>query len=386
MRAVYFSNDYVKLKANLFNTFSNYIRIFKLMEILFQTPIGDLIYKSHKSIIIKFESKRRVVSSSVLNGGLREDLSYVFNKDEKRDDNQSIKMLGDTYEEHLAILTKDLKLPVEKTTGLSTACSMENAAILSDQYHDTNMTLLVTAGLEINGGRAGDPASFDEVEHLEHQAGTVNIILHLDCHLPPGVMTRALITITEAKSAALQDLMIDSRYSNQLATGSGTDGIIVICNPQSKRTLTNIGQHAKFGESIGKLVKQGVKDALLKETNISPSFQADFLRRGRRFGITEEWLWKKIKGTITYEQFLSVLKSINKTILPYAVCYFRLMDEINDQLLTANIARDAAMQLLKHMSYEETQDKRKLDTLEDYISEFAQALITWMNPQNQNIS
>ena len=74
------------------------------------------------------------------------------------------------------------------------------------------MTAIITAGIEVNGGRAGDPASyFQESGKIERIGGTINTILLIGADLPERTMVRALITSTEAKTAALQELMAQSR-------------------------------------------------------------------------------------------------------------------------------------------------------------------------------
>src|SRR5690606_26978843 len=136
------------------------------------------------------------------------------------------------------------------------------------------VTAIATAGVEINAGRAGDPAAYDE-RYLanEGESGTINIILLISAKLTPGALARSLITITEAKTAALQELMIDSRYSSGLATGTGTDGIIAVSNAESDIVLTNAGKHTRLGELIGKTVKDAVKEALFKQAGICANSQ-----------------------------------------------------------------------------------------------------------------
>jgi len=72
-------------------------------------------------------------------------------------------------------------------------------------------------------------------------------MLVIDADLPPGIMARALVTCTEAKTAAIQELMAGSNYSNGLATGSGTDQTIVIANPASELYFEGAGKHSKLG-------------------------------------------------------------------------------------------------------------------------------------------
>ncbi len=93
--------------------------------------------------------------------------------------------------------------------------------------------------------------------------GTINIILITNASLTEAAMARALITITEAKCAALQDLGIESSYSPGLiATGTGTDNVIVV--PGNGIRITYTGGHSKTGELIGRVVYESVKEAVTR--------------------------------------------------------------------------------------------------------------------------
>jgi adenosylcobinamide hydrolase len=85
---------------------------------------------------------------------------------------------------------------------------------------------LVTAGAKVNAQRAGvDEGTY--IEGDEHK-GTVNILILTNVQLRDGAMARALITITEAKTAAFEDLRRSSSYTGDVqATGTGTDCIII---------------------------------------------------------------------------------------------------------------------------------------------------------------
>lgn len=322
-----------------------------LMKI-YETKSKDKVYKHLKGVAIVFSGKRNVLSTSIFNGGYREDINYVFNKDENLGAGIASKLRAPTYEEHLALIATELGLDPEVTTGISTAASMENLAIVSEMYHDVQVTAFVTGGVEVNGGRAGDPASYDELTYKKDvKAGTINILLHVDANLPPGIMTRALVTCTEAKSVALSELMADSRYSSGLATGSGTDGTIIISNLESPTRLTNAGKHSVFGEIIGRVVKTAVKEALYKQSDLGPNLQHSILRRGRRFGITENQLWARYEGPMKMYDFLDRLHRIEKegNLVALSTAYFHLMDEMNYELIKEEDAYFSAEVILKGM-------------------------------------
>lgn len=262
------------------------------MKDFFTTNMGDKACFGQDALIIRFNSKRHVASTSDYNGGYREDLDYIFNHSCIREweSTNNLKLRGDNLEEHFRALAVALHLPADKACGLSTAARIENNAIVSLAYQTLEVTAIVTAGIDHNAGRAGDPAGFNEfTNEIEAPfAGTINIILLINANLSPGVLTRAIVTATEAKTAALQELLANSMYSEDLATGSGTDGIIAVSNPEAELKLYISGKHAILGELIGRSVKQAVKEALKKQSGMDTVRQSSLEWQNKRYGITAE--------------------------------------------------------------------------------------------------
>ncbi|MDO5422185.1 MAG: adenosylcobinamide amidohydrolase [Eubacteriales bacterium] len=262
-------------------------------------PVGDRVYRYRKCVVVPFTGKRRVLSTCPLNGGYREDLTSVFNNDGNPGAGMACTLRAPTYEEHMALIAEEIGLDPQTAAGMSTAASMENVAICTEEFKETVVTAVVTGGIEVNGGRVGDPASWHEVagKAQEVKQGTINIMLFINTDLSKGALTRAVVTCTEAKTAAIQELLAPSRYSMGLATGSGTDGTIVVCNADSDVCLTNAGKHSKLGELIGKAVKAAVKEALNKQSGLCPERQHYVDQRVDRFGITEQTLWEEFCRT-----------------------------------------------------------------------------------------
>ena len=263
---------------------------------LYQLPSGDEVHRYKKSLVICFAGARKVLGTGPNNGGYRTDLRAVFNHDCNPGPGMSCELRADTYPKHMDLIAaQELGLDAEHCTGLMTAASMENVSIQSMKYEDFTVTALVTGGIRNNGGRVGDPAVWHEKADISHpvRPGTINILLHIDANLSEGALARAMVTCTEAKTAALQELLAPSRYSRGIATGSGTDGMIVICNAESDVYLTNAGKHCKLGEYIGKTVKKAVKEALYLQSGLSPEYQYDIFQRMDRFGVTEDALWER---------------------------------------------------------------------------------------------
>jgi len=153
------------------------------------------------------------------------------------------------------------------TSGyLFTGADMDNLAIAHEKFKKIKVYALVTAGVASNACRM----SKDVGKYYE--PGTINIILLTNTTLTNRAMTRAIITATEAKTAALLDLDIRSSYTpkRHRATGTGTDNILVIQGKDDVE-IDNTGGHTKMGELIAKTVYDGVLEAINKQNHLTVS-------------------------------------------------------------------------------------------------------------------
>ncbi len=327
-------------------------------EKLYTLSTGDEVYRYDKSIVIFFTGHRKVLSTSIFNGGYHENFTAVFNHDAKQGAGMPCEMLAPTYTEHMQILSRRLGLDHHTVTGMGTAADMENVAIETLSYENLAVTAIVTGGIETNGGRVGDPATFFKPLEKPDRAGTINIMLILDTDLPQGTLARALVTCTEAKTAAIQELLEGSKYSDGIATGSGTDTTIVVANSDSPLYLEGAGKHSKLGELIGLTVKEAVKRALDKQTGLNPKHQHNALRRIKRFGITKNTLWEKYmascnkKEALRKPEFLAKAEALahEDNMLTYTSLYLHLLDQFLWGLLREDETRKAADSILKILS------------------------------------
>jgi ABC-type Fe3+-hydroxamate transport system substrate-binding protein/adenosylcobinamide amidohydrolase len=150
----------------------------------------------------------------------------------------------------------------DRVSFLFTGADMDNLAIKRERFREMEVYALVTAGVNSNAVRM----SVDEGKFYE--PGTINIILLPNMQLTPRAMTRAIISATEAKTAALQDLDIrssDTPFVHQ-ATGTGTDNIIVV--EGTGKQIDNAGGHSKMGELIAKVVYKAVQEAIYRQNGI----------------------------------------------------------------------------------------------------------------------
>ncbi|MBW1706035.1 MAG: adenosylcobinamide amidohydrolase, partial [Deltaproteobacteria bacterium] len=150
----------------------------------------------------------------------------------------------------------------ETASFLFTGADMDNLSVKREKFRDMEVFALITAGVKSNAVRM----SKDEGRFYE--PGTINIILLPNMKLTPRAMTRAIISATEAKTAALQDLDVRSAYSRLVhqATGTGTDNIMVVQGTGVR--IDNAGGHSKMGELIARAVYEGVREAVYRQNGI----------------------------------------------------------------------------------------------------------------------
>ncbi|MDR2855949.1 MAG: adenosylcobinamide amidohydrolase [Methanomicrobiales archaeon] len=353
--------------------------------ILYQFANGDRIEREKYTIISYFRGKRKVLSTSPLNGGVRTDLLSVFNSDFHAGKKKIPPLRAKTYAEHMALLATDLGLDPALSSGLGTAAHMDNVAICSETYADTTVTAMVTGGIQINGGRVGEAAHWHETEGEYVQCGfvpgTINTFLFISAHLTDAALVRSLITCTEAKVAALQELMASSCSSPGLATGSCTDGVIIVSDLESPVHLTEAGKHFKLGELIGKSVIAATKKALYLETSLSPEWQFSILERMGRFGVTAEVLFELCREHISsqteFEHRLYHMKS-EEHLVVYTSLYAHLLDQVQWGLIDPMLAVHTAHELFQHMNIkkaflDETEYKMKKDGNAPVIEMFTHA-------------
>jgi adenosylcobinamide amidohydrolase/predicted amidohydrolase len=171
---------------------------------------------------------------------------------------------GKAYAEHVhANMAGLLHLDKSAVARMSTAADMDNLAVVTKHYGPLTVTVLATAGARTNAIRTGvDAGTYIEDET---PAGTINIMVLTNIRLTDAALARALITVTEGKTAALQDLNVPSTYTPGVqATGTGTDSIIVVSGTQGPQA-SYTGGHSRIGELIGKASYEAVLEALGKQ-------------------------------------------------------------------------------------------------------------------------
>ncbi|MFH2066293.1 MAG: adenosylcobinamide amidohydrolase [Pseudomonadota bacterium] len=158
-----------------------------------------------------------------------------------------------------SVLGRDEK----NTSFLFTGADMDNLSIQQESFKEMTVHALVTAGVEGNAMRMARD------EGLFYEPGTINIIIMTNMRLTARAMTRAIITATEAKTAALLDMDIRSSFGSGAyrATGTGTDNVMVVEGTGIQ--IDNAGGHTKLGELIARAVYAGVQEAVDKQNRLT---------------------------------------------------------------------------------------------------------------------
>lgn len=359
---------------------------------IYKLSTGDKVHKYNRCLVVPFEGKRRVMSTSLYNGGYREDLTAIFNHDVNPGPGVLCKYCMPGQEEmRKRFIIDELGLDYNTVAYMETIVSMDSAAIKSETYDELTVTVIATASVEVNGGRAGETATCYEKrgESISLKPGTINIMVFVNADMIPGCMARSIITATEAKTAALQELLAGSLHSSGIATGTGTDNIVIIANAESDNTLTYAGKHGKLGELIGRLVIEAVKESLEKHMGLTAKSQHSMLARLKRYGITEKSFCDKLNDFSPSEKY-SMPDFINnihimdskKEIVVLTSLYVHLLDQLDWGLITGDeaefsgkiILQGIAEQMGTDMQWEDICDANKKECIKTMLDSFVAAI------------
>ncbi|MHB8117969.1 MAG: adenosylcobinamide amidohydrolase [Methanothrix sp.] len=278
---------------------------------------GVEIHREEKIVYAKLLTSHRVLSTCRSScGGMHDDLEYLYNHQSCEPAGHQIsaelhKKIIDNPDEYKQAVAERYHLPFQKCATLGTAANMNNVALSHQKFRELEVVTVCTGGVEANAGRAGDPASYYEMGsavemlecHEDQKQGTINAMIFINQEMTPGAMVTAVITATEAKTAALQELEVPSHYSNGLATGTGTDQIAVASRLGGK-TLTYAGKHSKLGELIGRTMHDAVKKTLALQNGLTPGGQCSSLAHLERFGVDKTRLCEGVGDFLSKDNVL----------------------------------------------------------------------------------
>lgn len=211
------------------------------------------LHHSTNHIHIEFCVPHQVLSSAVLSGGLIQADNIVNMKVPK-----SVVCPSSPQQTILDYCEKANWRGV--TVGMMTAASMDSFRLVKESAQGIDIAVLVTSGLS-NPRRVGDRAEHRVMATETEDVGTINIIVLTSAVLTDAAMVEALLVITEAKSAALQDAGVRSPVSDKIATGTGTDSAAIVSG-HGPETVAYCGKHVLFGEMLGRMVNEAVSASI----------------------------------------------------------------------------------------------------------------------------
>ena len=174
-------------------------------------------------LVLRLPRPCEVVSSAPLNGGFglrRAIVNRSVHKNWQGDEGE-IDSAGDDPETAMTRYVTRLGLAAETTVGLITAVSMADLRYAVSERSSWRVHTLLTAGVG-NAAAAGGRFPLDGPA-----AGTVNVIVLLEGSLNPSALIGAVQSATEAKTAALRDSGVTTRFGEP-ATGTTTDTVTVV--------------------------------------------------------------------------------------------------------------------------------------------------------------
>lgn len=302
------------------------------------------LHRKEKIVYAQFLKPHRVLSTCRCNGGLREDLEFLYNHQSCEPSNHTGTDLcevavGDPQRYHKRITSK-AGIDPPKSAGLGTAANMRNACVATASFQDLEVVAVSTAGVGGNASRAGDPAAYYQsakgpvtIKGECPMAGTINTLLFVSQELTPGAMLAAATVATETKAALLQELSIPSRYANGIATGTGTDQLGIASQTRTPIVHVDANKHSKTGELIAHAVRQSLQDALNLQGGMTPDNRRSTIALLQRFGETQESF---IQGVVSHldesKQALFRHNFLSSNHDPLAVAATQALVHLRDQI------------------------------------------------------
>ena len=222
-------------------------------------------------LVIRLPRRMKVLSTTVLNGGFSVTDTLLSVQ-------VPIHYNGLDPESEIVEICARLGL-CAGSVGFMTAVDLKKViTIVSEEYHGINATVVATSGVK-NAVYAGELQT-DALMRGLNGPGTINIVVALDQPLHETGMANSLITITEAKTAALMD-------TKTRGTGTTSDAIAVCCPEGDGQKYA--GTATDVGICMARAVRKAVAASTLKW--YARPGPVDFIKLLDDRGVTMEEMW-----------------------------------------------------------------------------------------------
>jgi len=231
------------------------------------TAKGTRLLLHENVLAVLSDTPLTTVSSAFHNGGGTKTTRAILNVEKPKDVNDLL--LHTDPDAVIVNSSKKINLKKQDFVGMITAACVHNFALASKRKGNLGVSVVATAA-DDEGNTCNYAESAGEDITTKNVGGTINIIVLIDGNPVDSCLVSSVITATEAKTAAMMELDIRSRYSGQLATGTITDAIVV-ARTGNGEPLVYAGPASEMGQLVGYCTRKAVKEAIMKGQECSPT-------------------------------------------------------------------------------------------------------------------
>lgn len=211
------------------------------------------LHISEEIIELTTQIPLRTMSSGVIGSGTGWHQTFV-NRHVHKEYNCS------DHRSEMAAFLKSKGFEPSETVGMMTAVVLDDVVYKEFTDEGFSIFVVVTAGV----GNAID-ASRSEEHSFETTPGTINTWIFVNGELTEEAFIQSIMTATEAKVKALNDLQVIDEVTGTIATGTSTDSILIAAT-QTGAVLDFAGTITPLGKLISKAVYQCTTESIRKST------------------------------------------------------------------------------------------------------------------------
>ena len=225
----------------------------------FKVDMGNLSFDvSHHPdcVALTWDKPVQALSSALYKGG-RQTLKSLLNLQVEHNTSDDY---GGYDPPELMLERKGSKLGlVQPMAGMMTSASMKSFRWHAREEGDLHAFCFMTVGTT-NARAAGDPADCRDLEAHQAGSGTINIVAGTNASLNEAALAEALMLTSEARAWTLCDFDVRSPVSGRLASGTGTDSILVFTGDGPE--IHFCGKHTLLGEMLADVVITSLSSAM----------------------------------------------------------------------------------------------------------------------------
>ena len=218
---------------------------------------GKLVLENNVLAVLS-DTDLSTISSAIFNGGFKK-VKAILNVQTLEE--CSDRQLHASPQKFVVDSAKKFGI-TENFVGMVTAAAVDKFTLVSKKDDDLAVNVIATA-VDPEGNTCSHAESAGETITVEEMTGTINIMIIIDGNPTESCLVSTVLTATEAKTAALWELDIRSRYSGDVATGTITDAIIVAKTNRGAPIVYG-GPASKLGQLVGYCTRKAVKEAIMK--------------------------------------------------------------------------------------------------------------------------